>query len=86
MIDEVRLRAGLLTAEDCFYQQKAAALPASVLACWQFEPVPSFLNDAKALKDTLLPPIAAPTNQLRATALADLCHAMLNSNEFLYVR
>ncbi len=86
LIDEVRLRAGLLTAEDCFYQQKAAALPTAVLACWQFEPAPSFLHDVKAQRETLLPPVAAPTNQLRATALADLCHAMLNSNEFLYLR
>ncbi len=86
LIDEVRLRSGPLAAEECFYTQKSASLPAAVLACWQFEPTPGFLYDAKLQRETLLPPVAAPTNKLQASALADLCHAMLNSNEFLYVR
>jgi hypothetical protein len=86
LIDELRLRSSVLSAEECFYTQKASTLPASVLACWQFEATPGFLYDAKPRRETLLPPVAAPMNKLHASALADLCQAMLNSNEFLYIR
>ena len=47
LIDELRIRSGQITADECFYINKAATLPASVLACWQFEPAPGFLYDAK---------------------------------------
>jgi hypothetical protein len=86
LIDEVRLRSGQITAEECFYLPKNTSIPAAVLACWQFEPSAGFLYDSKQQRETLQPPVAPASNQLHASALADLCHAMLNSNEFLYVR
>jgi hypothetical protein len=86
LIDEVRVSAGPLAAEACFYQRKEAALPSAVISCWQFEPMLGMLTDTRQQRENLLPPSTAPKNQLHPSAMADLCHAMLNSNEFLYVR
>ncbi len=86
LIDEVRLHAELLNAGEHCYLSAGNGFPNSLRACWQFEPTPGFLMDSKSLQATLQSPQAAPQAQLRPSALADLCHAMLNSNEFLYVR
>lgn len=86
LIDEVRLSKGLITAEQCFYQQKNKTLPSSVMASWQFEPETGFLNDTaqKVVNLTTVTPKNASASE--NNALADFCHALLNSNEFLYLR
>lgn len=86
LIDEVRLSKGLITAEQCCYTKKSSALTPNVTACWQFEPTPGYLHDSAQKIINLTPVSPAKLSETKSSALADLCHAMLNSNEFLYVR
>ena len=86
LIDEVRLSKGLITGEQCCYTKKSAALTPNVTACWQFEPNPGYLHDSAQKVINLTPVSPVKPSETKSSALADLCHAMLNSNEFLYVR
>ncbi|MBI5772810.1 MAG: DUF1549 domain-containing protein [Verrucomicrobia bacterium] len=85
MIDDVRLTTGALAETELLPSHDAAT--DATAGFWQFEAKPSAYRDASAKNND----IRAPQNpykaaaQARSAALADFCHALLNSNEFLYV-
>ncbi|MEQ2006595.1 MAG: hypothetical protein ABMA26_07345, partial [Limisphaerales bacterium] len=64
-----------------------AALTDATVGLWQFESRPSAFKDAtKHANDIQLKPTGAKaTATARAAAMADLCHVLLNANEFVYV-
>ncbi|MBI5800533.1 MAG: DUF1553 domain-containing protein [Verrucomicrobia bacterium] len=86
MIDDVRLSTGALKQEDLLLGAEAAVTDATV-GLWQFESKPSAFKDAtKHANDIQLKPTGAKaTATARAAAMADLCHVLLNANEFVYV-
>lgn len=84
LIDDVRLTSGLLSAD----QLNGKSDPATRFAHWSFgsESTPGQDSSAKARHLTVHHATEAPSKSgLSLAALADLCHALLNSNEFLYV-
>ena len=85
VIDDLRLSAGALADQDLLYSNEDVR--PSALGFWRFENKTGTLRDSSgkgrdlavgAVKTT-----AAPKSG--ATPLAALCHALLNSSEFLYV-
>lgn len=87
LIDEVRLRRGTLSPDSCCYLAKAndTPIPPETLACWQFEPGSGLLLDAVSGKSNLQRATPVSRTSTTQVALADFCHALLNSSEFLYV-
>ncbi|MBI3881939.1 MAG: DUF1553 domain-containing protein, partial [Verrucomicrobia bacterium] len=87
MIDDVRLSAGALKETELLPSHDAAT--EATAGFWQFEAKPSASADASARHNDIHPHAGATgaksATQLRSAALADFCHALLNSNEFLYV-
>ena len=85
LIDDVRISRGVLSGEEILFGHESAL--DSTLGYWRFEQQPGVMSDssvnaltaksAKAESDVVEPALAA---------FRDLCHALLNSNEFLYVR
>ena len=86
MLDDVRFSTGALKQEELLLGAEAHATDATV-GLWQFESKPSAFKDAtKHANDIQLKPTGAKaTATTRAAALADLCHVLLNANEFVYV-
>lgn len=85
LLDDVRLSSSVLT-DDQLLLHSEPPQPAT-LAFWRFEPVPGLLEDSTvhARRLTLQQRNTQPLSPEMA-AMADLCHAILNANEFLYVR
>lgn len=85
LIDDVRLSSTALSVEQLLLNSESAG-PTTV-AFWKFEPVPGLLEDSTghARRLSLQRSESAPISPEQA-ALADLCHVLLNSNEFLYVK
>lgn len=86
MIDDVRLSRGAL-GRDQLLLAGHEPVADSTLGLWRFEVSPGYFRDVSKWGNDLLPnrkksglPMTAQT-----LALADLCHVLLNSNEFLYV-
>lgn len=84
LLDDVRLSQGALSREQLLLTAEGAAR--QTIGYWQFEPMPGVFHDS--LKQGLdihelkgVRQKAAP----QAAAWVDLCHVLLNSNEFLYV-
>jgi len=85
LIDDVRYSRGVLTAGEALLTSESVL--ESTLGFWKFEPQPGVMeysgpNQFKAA-------LAKPKQEIlepRFAAFRDLCHALLNSNEFLYVR
>lgn len=85
LIDDVRLSRGILSEGEVLFTTEMVL--ESTVGYWRFEPQPGVMEDsgpnqfraelAKPKKEKLEPQFAA---------FRDLCHALLNSNEFLYVR
>ena len=86
MLDDVRFSTGALKQEELLLGAEAAVTEATV-GLWQFESKPSAFKDAtKHANDIQLKPTGAKaTATARAAAMADLCHVLLNANEFVYV-
>ena len=86
MLDDVRFSTGALKQEELLLGTEAAATDATV-GLWQFESKPSAFKDATKHANDIVPkPIAAKAAaNTRAAAMADLCHVLLNANEFVYV-
>jgi hypothetical protein len=58
------------------------------IGMWRFEPRPSPYRDATGHGHEILPIEAPPARgsaDREAAALVDFCHALLNSNEFIYI-
>ncbi len=85
LIDDVRLSSKVLAPNELLLQSEGAG--SDTIAFWRFEPVPGLLEDSAkhALRIALQRNEAAVVSPEQA-ALADLCHVILNSNEFLYVK
>ncbi|PAW87972.1 MAG: hypothetical protein B9S33_05505 [Pedosphaera sp. Tous-C6FEB] len=86
MIDDVRLSTGALKQEALLLGAEARATDTTV-GLWQFESKPSAFKDASKHAHDIVPkPTGAKaTATARAAAMADLCHVLLNANEFVYV-
>lgn len=84
LLDEVRLSRGALPAEQLLIGSAPAA--AAAMGYWQFESPESFYADTSGEGNHLEAPNPADLRaEARRSALVDLCHVLLNSNEFLYV-
>ena len=86
MIDDVRLSASALTPTQLMVGS-GELVRDSTVGLWQFENNPGYYkdasgrgNDIQRLGTQQARPLSAET-----LALADLCHALMNSSEFLYV-
>lgn len=85
LIDDVRYSRGVLTDGEVLFTSESVLN--STIGYWRFEPQPGVMEDsgpnemdaeqATPKKEKLDPGFAA---------FRDLCHTLLNSNEFLYVR
>ncbi len=86
MIDDVRLSTGALKKDDLLLGAEASVNEATV-GLWQFESKPSSYKDASKHANDIQPkPTGAKaTATTRASAMADLCHVLLNANEFVYI-
>jgi mono/diheme cytochrome c family protein len=86
LIDDVRLsRAALPAARMLFTSESIAE---TTLGYWKFEALPDVFSDSsnhgRTLERPATPTVAQNLNASQA-ALADFCHALLNSSEFLYI-
>ncbi len=87
LIDDVRLAHSALAQGELLY---ATETPLErTVGFWRFEPLPDVFADASGKGLHLAP--AEPTAEQRRLdaerqAWIDLCHVLLNSNEFLYVK
>jgi len=86
MIDDVRFSKGALKQDELLLGTEAHPAEATV-GLWQFESKPSSYKDASKNANDIQPkPTGAKaTATTRANAMADLCHVLLNANEFVYV-
>lgn len=84
LLDDVRLSAGALSVDQLLLTSEKAG--PETLGFWRFEPVPGIFEDSSpnGLRFVVQQGDSKPTSPIHA-ALADLCHVILNSNEFLYV-
>jgi hypothetical protein len=85
VIDDLRLSAGALADQDLLYSNED--IKPSALGFWRFENKTGTLRDSSGKgRDLAVGSVkAAPDAKSGATPLAALCHALLNSSEFLYV-
>ena len=84
LIDDVRLSNQALATGDLLFTKEGVASP--TIGYWQFEAEPGVLRDGSPLSLDIEP--AAATSRVsdpRWLAFVDLCHVLLNSNQFLYV-
>jgi hypothetical protein len=88
LLDDVRLTGALLTADQLTIQPRGAG-PSStekLTGSWKFELDSGVLHDSsRHRRDLTALPSPTPATQSVPVALADLCHVLLNSSEFLYV-
>ena len=89
LIDDVRLSSSALTKEQLLIQE--GENKKSSAGYWRFEETPGFFKDSDGLHADLKSsaPSASPESAARkkstvSKALVDLCHALLNSSEFIY--
>jgi len=83
LIDDVRLSRLALKAEELLLAHEGSS--ESTVGFWRFEE-PDFFKDSSANGHNIRPEIAPAANaDPQTAALIDFCHALLNSNEFLYV-
>ena len=84
-IDDIRLSRGSLGAAQLSINVESVT--GDTRGYWRFEAKPDVLYDSTEYRHHLEPASVSPksTGNPRGTALADFCHALLNSSEFLYV-
>jgi hypothetical protein len=87
LIDTVRISAAALTADQLLAESRSSSatapgVPGDVVAHWTFDDTASRLGDASGGDRTLaIPQVETDI----VSPLADFCHVLLNSSEFLYV-
>jgi len=94
LIDEVRLTRAALSREQLLIHEGGVA-PADMCGHWRFEVDPGFLKDsgparlglahASQARSAAASQAGLPAEASAKAGLVDFCHALLNSNEFLYV-
>ena len=83
-MDDVRFSKGALKPEQILFTSEGVDI--STVGYWQFEPEPGLFKDSAPGGHHMDPKQAEQaTGDTALSALTDLCHAILNSNEFLYV-
>lgn len=83
LLDDVRFVSKPLNAPDLLFTVEKEL--DSTIGLWQFETVPGVLRDSSAHHRNLKGSGSAIVElSPEQAALADFCHALLNSNEFLY--
>jgi len=83
LIGEARLTARPLAPDELF--SIASNEPKNVVGHWKFEMAGGPLADTSPAGNRLEIPVPPDAPDPESTALADFCHALLNSNAFLYV-
>jgi hypothetical protein len=84
LIDEIRLSTSSLPREKLVYFAETNL--GTTRGYWRFEPEIGMLVDSSSSHADINPPQQVKVGQTPAeTAFIDLCHILLNSNEFLYV-
>ncbi|WP_406697609.1 DUF1549 domain-containing protein [Singulisphaera sp. Ch08] len=84
LIDEVRLSGDPLEANDLLCNTES--LNPHALGYWRFEAKPGVFRDSTGHGlDLRLPNRGSTQGDRRRSSLADFCHVLLNSSEFLYV-
>ncbi len=83
LIDEVRLTAAAITRDRLLVLNEARPIEAA--ADWKFEEEPGFTKDSTGRQPDLLRRGGSAGAAASDASLVDLCHVLLNSNEFLYV-
>ena len=89
VIDDLRLSTGLVPTGKLLFTSEDPS--AETLGFWRFENKSGIFNDSSAGQHTLTQPSFGTDAQLPESdqgarrALAALCHALLNSTEFLYL-
>jgi len=85
VIDDLRLSAGALTEQALLYSNED--MRPDTLGFWRFENKTGTLRDSSSKgRDLAVGAVKKPADtKSGATPLAALCHALLNSSEFLYV-
>ena len=84
VIDDVRLSSAALAKEELLVTKEGAS--EQTRGYWRFEPTPDVFKDSSRFARDIQPgTIAPPKIDAKQQALADFCHVLLNSNEFLYV-
>jgi len=84
LLDEFRFSEGTLSSEQWLLHGDTPA--AGAVGWWRFEAAPGPFRDASPSGNHIEPPQLPPVETVdpRTQALADYCHVLLNSNEFLY--
>ena len=85
LIDDVRLSTTALRQEQLLLTSDGVT--DQTAGYWQFETNPGVYKDSSPRGNHIqVKPLPATANpSARTAALIDLCHVLLNSNEFLYV-
>jgi hypothetical protein len=85
LIDDIRLSDRALS--DAELLLTVEAVNASTVGYWQFEPDPGMFADSTGHGLQIASPESTQlSSDPQAKAFVDLCHVLLNANEFLYVR
>ena len=83
-IDDVRLSRIALAKDELLVTKEGAS--ETTCGYWRFEPTPGVFKDSSTFAHDIQPRATAPPKiDAKLEALADFCHVLLNSNEFLYV-
>jgi hypothetical protein len=84
-IDDVRLSRGVIGTAQLLFNVESST--SDTRGYWRFEAKPDALHDTSEQRHHLEPAreSSRTATDVHATALADFCHALLNSSEFLYV-
>ncbi len=85
LVDDVRLSRSALDVAQLLFTNEG--VNKATVGYWQFETKPDAFRDSSGhdLNIQVGPAATQEVVDTRRTALADLCHVLLNSNEFLYV-
>ena len=85
LLDDIRLSSTALPVQKLLLTSEKSG--SETQGFWRFEPVPGIFEDSSdhALRLSAQHGSSDPATPAHA-ALADLCHVILNSNEFLYVK
>lgn len=86
LLDQVRLSNAALSQNELLYLQPEKTL-ASVIGFWQFDSQNGLLKNSVTDKLHIVPSSESSSKpkSARQQALADLCHVLFNSNQFLYL-
>ena len=84
LIDDVRLSDAALRPEELLSTSPSPG--EHTVGYWKFEATPSpYADSSEHKRDISAAGRNGQPNDPRLTALIDLCHILLNSNEFLYL-